>query len=48
MNKVKKCPKCGCKLDDSEFYREVTQEGNLSLYCKKCVDKYFQQFTGNK
>jgi hypothetical protein len=45
---MKKCPKCGCKLVDSEFYRDVTQEDNLSINCKKCVGKYFQQFTEKK
>jgi hypothetical protein len=48
MKKVKKCPKCGLKLAESEFYRDATQEDNLGINCKKCVDKYFQQFTKKK
>jgi len=42
--KVKKCPQCGCKLAESEFYRDETQEDNLSMHCKKCVENYFKQY----
>jgi hypothetical protein len=44
LKKLKKCPKCGCKLTNSEFYMDVTQADNLSIHCKKCIEKYFQQY----
>ena len=44
VKKVKKCPKCGRKLPASAFYRDITQVDDLSIHCKKCVTKYFQQY----
>jgi hypothetical protein len=43
-NEMKKCPKCGSNLEESNFYRDTTTRDNLSIYCKKCINKYFKQY----
>ena len=41
---MKTCPKCGFNFEESKFFKDVTTCDNLSIYCKKCINKYFKQY----
>jgi len=44
MNKMKTCQKCGCNFEESNFYEDATTFDNLSMHCKKCINKYFKNY----
>jgi len=36
---VKKCGKCKCKKQLTEFYRDKSKNDGLTNYCKKCKNE---------
>ena len=48
---MKKCPKCGRLLDDSNFYIQKTERkyGKLTSWCKQCsAEQAKQRYENNK
>jgi hypothetical protein len=42
----KRCPRCGCTLPASEFYRSSFSKDGLGAYCKKCSYEYQLNWRG--
>jgi hypothetical protein len=37
---MKRCPRCGIKKPNSEFYKDWTGKNGLSSYCRICAKNY--------
>ena len=44
LSELRKCQSCGKNIPISDFYKDVTNNDDLSVNCKNCIKKYFKQF----